>query len=200
MQPHNTTPKSSRKVCSGCGVSKPTSAFRKRWKSSFYRHCGPCSRAYANALYRSHHQPEPLDYTKATWLAVVGYESYYEVSDTGRIRRIKVGQATHVGFEPKQSDNHGYLRVGLSKAEKINGRYRIKMCSVHQIVAEAFIGPCPPGRQVNHRNGSKHDNQPSNLEYMTPDENMKHALRMGLSTPLERDLSTGRFLAKASHL
>ena len=38
---------------------------------------------------------------------------------------------------------------------------------VHRLVAAAFIGPCPAGKEVHHKNGLKHDNQRSNLELWT---------------------------------
>jgi hypothetical protein len=37
---------------------------------------------------------------------------------------------------------------------------------VHQLVAEAFIGPCPPGRKLVHLNGSRSDNRLVNLSYV----------------------------------
>ena len=46
---------------------------------------------------------------------------------------------------------------------------------VHRIVARVFIGPCPPGYQVNHKNGDKNDARLENLEYCTPKENSRHA-------------------------
>jgi hypothetical protein len=48
---------------------------------------------------------------------------------------------------------------------------------VHAMVAEAFIGPCPAGLEVNHRNGVKIDNAVANLEYMTHSKNLFHAVR-----------------------
>ena len=51
---------------------------------------------------------------------------------------------------------------------------------VHRLVVRAFLGPCPPGKQVNHRNGSKTDNRASNLEYVTGAENYAHGERLGL--------------------
>jgi hypothetical protein len=47
-------------------------------------------------------------------------------------------------------------------------------------VAEAFLGPIPNGREVNHKNGVKTDNRAGNLEYMTRRENLQHAKRLGL--------------------
>lgn len=37
---------------------------------------------------------------------------------------------------------------------------------VHQIVAETFIGRCPPGHKLVHLNGIKHDNRLVNLAYV----------------------------------
>jgi hypothetical protein len=68
----------------------------------------------------------------------------------------------------------GYLSVGLSVAAK---RHE---CLVHQLVAEAFLGPCPTGKEVNHKDGIKIHNAAKNLEYVTRVENSAHARRMGL--------------------
>ena len=37
---------------------------------------------------------------------------------------------------------------------------------MHQLVAEAFIGPCPPGHKLVHLNGNGLDNRRANLAYV----------------------------------
>jgi hypothetical protein len=37
---------------------------------------------------------------------------------------------------------------------------------MHQLVAEAFIGPCPPGHKLVHLNGDGLDNRRANLAYV----------------------------------
>lgn len=102
-------------------------------------------------------------------------EGYYEVSDRGRVRRAKPGPGTHAGRMCKpRLDRYGYHKVTLCVG---TGRVTAK---VHRIVAEAFLGPCPDGMQVNHIDANKLNNTPSNLEYLTAQDNMKHAFDAGL--------------------
>ena len=60
----------------------------------------------------------------------------------------------------------GYRRVTIA------GRHVLR----HLVVAETFIGPRPAGMQTNHIDGDKGNNRASNLEYVTPAENVRHSL------------------------
>lgn len=74
-------------------------------------------------------------------------------------------------------NNRGYCIIGLRKDGKCTD-FR-----VHQLVTLAFIGHCPRGQEVRHRNGNRQDNRQdnrlSNLSYGTRTENMEDARRHG---------------------
>ena len=111
------------------------------------------------------------------WRAVVGYEGWYEVSDLGRVRRVRAGPGTRVGkiLAPSpERKRGGYLDVTLS----VNARhFRRKL---HQLVAEAFIGAKPsPAHQVNHKDRCVTSNRATNLEWATGEQNVHHAARLG---------------------
>ena len=98
------------------------------------------------------------------WRPVVGYEGLYEVSNFGRIRRIRIVVQTR--------KKHGYMQVSL----KDSGGAR-KSLRVHRIVAEAFI-PNPEGKpQVNHRDENPENNRADNLEWATAEENTNYGSR-----------------------
>jgi len=108
------------------------------------------------------------------WRPVVGYEGLYEVSDQGRVRALAKVIAPSDGRRPYvrpaqtrkiQFDYNGYCKVSLSK----DGR--IECAFVHRLVLEAFVRPRPPGMEVCHKDGSKANNQPSNLRWGTKSEN-----------------------------
>jgi len=55
-----------------------------------------------------------------------------------------------------------------------------KKChGVHQLVADAWLGPCPDGMEVDHKDFDKANNRPSNLEYVTHQENVQRARDAG---------------------
>lgn len=94
----------------------------------------------------------------------------YEVSNRGNIhvcREIIPGY-WHTKTTPVFASN--YRKVNLCG----------KIYKVAHLVAAAFIGPREPGMCINHIDGNKHNDSISNLEYVTPSENQKHALRIGL--------------------
>lgn len=72
--------------------------------------------------------------------------------------------------------NCGYERVAIYR----NGKQ--KRLSVHRLVAETFFGE-PTAPNVNHKDGNKRNNAALNLEWCTPSENSKHAVRTGLWNP-----------------
>lgn len=102
------------------------------------------------------------------WKPVPGYEGLYEVSSQGRVRSPRGMRSLFVAYG-------GYVGVTLFRENKP------KNWHVHQLVAGAFIGPATGGHEVNHKNLNRSDNRPSNLEYVTASQNMRHALEWGMS-------------------
>ncbi len=98
---------------------------------------------------------------------------YYEVSNHGRVRRKKPGKSTvpgHVLSIAQHQSNRGrvYARVSLWCKNKKTDAY------VHRLVAHTFIGSCPIGFEVNHKDGNPLNNHVSNLEYVTSAQNKQH--------------------------
>ena len=113
-----------------------------------------------------------------TWGPVRDFQGY-EVSDTGSIQSVdrividSLGrQARYRGRVLKQiRDSAGYAVVNLS----LNGKsYRRR---VHELVADAFLGPRPPGLEVCHGPNGTGDNSVGNLRYDTHTENVRDSVR-----------------------
>lgn len=58
--------------------------------------------------------------------------------------------------------------------------------TVHKIVSETFLGPCPEGLERNHVDGNKLNNRADNLEYITRSNNQIHSLKNHLSPSGEK--------------
>jgi hypothetical protein len=107
------------------------------------------------------------------WIPVAGYEGWYSVSTSGRVRREcnRVG-VPRIRILKQNPLPVGYLRVFLCRNGKVKTHY------VHRLVAAAFIGN--DSREVNHKDGNKQNNFVANLEYVTSKQNKEHAIGLGL--------------------
>ena len=115
------------------------------------------------------------------WQDVPGWEGFYAVSDTGRVkalaRSVPGRPGVFINRRERQltisTTDDGYRRVWLSRDNK---RTEFK---VHQLVALAFIGPRPEGMEVCHNDGDKANNTPANLRYGTRSENTLDRVQHG---------------------
>ena len=106
------------------------------------------------------------------WRPIADWPNY-EVSDQGQVRSLP-RERTRGGILRPYPNSGQYLAVALSRGPEVK-RFRI-----HKLVAETFIGPCPPGQEVRHLNDVKHDNRLVNLAYGTRKENKADEKRNGV--------------------
>jgi hypothetical protein len=118
------------------------------------------------------------------WKSIRGFEGIYLISDTGLVKSceriiIRKNGKPHPLKEKILRGTHlkGYRAVSLYNFGNI------KTVTVHRLVALHFLKP-PKNKkrnQINHIDGNILNNQISNLEWVTPKENVHHSIRIGRS-------------------
>ncbi len=96
------------------------------------------------------------------WRNVVGYDGKYQVNREGEVRRLlKRGRVKPLTPYIKKTSTTKKYVVKMTKNKK--GREEI----LAQIVAAAFIGPCPESHVPYHINGVQSDNYANNIAYIS---------------------------------
>jgi hypothetical protein len=121
---------------------------------------------------------------------IPNYEGLYSISNVGRVRsekrlkwngqgyvQLKETIPCHV-LEKSHKKHPGYYSVSIWKN---NQRKRFH---IHRLVMIVFNGGIP-NETVNHKNGIKVHNFPSNLEWATIRKNNQHAFENGLMNPVK---------------
>lgn len=110
---------------------------------------------------------------------VDGYE-WAKVSKDGQVWSVKRDKPYALDV-----DRYGYLKARTKHKGK-NVR-----CLVHRLVAMAYI-PNPENKpQVNHKDSDRKNNHVDNLEWVTPEENSRHAQEKGRFEGINKGESNG---------
>lgn len=106
---------------------------------------------------------------------------------------LEIDQQGRVWRVAKRGWDRWNQTVRLNKCEKVRAEHPLPLgylqvramydkkrsnALAHRLIYLHFHGPIPDGMTVNHKNGIKNDNRPSNLELMTDSEQQMHARRI----------------------
>ncbi len=112
------------------------------------------------------------------WKYIPGYEGIYQASNLGQIRSI---------LRPRT--------LGLYEDGKQ------KRLSIHRLILETFIGPCPLGMECRHLDGNPQNNKLNNLKWGTHSENSQDSIRHGtFFHPDNKGSNNGHAILKESNV
>lgn len=106
---------------------------------------------------------------KEIWKDIEGYEGLYQVSNYGKVKRLKRKIKNQYIFKYEKITNNilkghkiqkGYIQVRL-----INQNGESKSFLIHRLVAQAFIPNPNNYPQINHKDENKENNKVDNLEW-----------------------------------
>lgn len=132
---------------------------------------------------------------KSKWIK--GYKGYFKIYEDGRVESIKRVVITKKKITPVKQKfivptfTRGYAQITLRK------KGILTHASIHRLVYETFVKKIPKGMQINHIDANKLNNSLSNLEPVTPLENVHHAMRLGLY-PVKLNKDIVRLIRKMS--
>lgn len=101
---------------------------------------------------------------------IKGYENYVVLSD-GRVKNITTGY-----YLKPIVRKTGYCDVRL-----VDKNHKCRDFLLHRLVAKAFCENPQNKSEVNHIDGNKLNNNCTNLEWVSRNENLKHAFEVGLT-------------------
>lgn len=171
------------KRCSACKKEHETISFssNSHRKDGLHNQCNDCRRASAKKCKDKKRREflstlKPVERLLGEIFVVVandGIEYEYLISNFGRVISMKLGFEVLINPSAQlgRCGRPGYLGVSLRDPSRKN----YYTSRVHRLVAKAFI-PNPDNLlQVNHIDGDKTNNNVTNLEWCTPEHNIRHS-------------------------
>lgn len=110
--------------------------------------------------------------TEEIWADISGYEGKYQVSNLGRVKSLNYSHTCKEKILKHKKNRYGYLTVNLCS----NGK--LKMFSIHRLVAQSFIPNTNNLPEVNHKDENKENNCVENLEWSTRKYNLCYGTRI----------------------
>lgn len=105
------------------------------------------------------------------WADISGYEGKYQVSNLGKVKSLNYSHTGKEKILKYKKNRYGYLTVNLCS----NGK--LKMFSIHRLVAQSFIPNTNNLPEVNHKDENKENNCVENLEWSTRKYNLCYGTR-----------------------
>lgn len=103
------------------------------------------------------------------WKDIKGFEGIYQISNKGRLKSFK--RVSDGKILSTKNSKGWYLNVVLEYKDKF------RSVKLHKLVAEAFIPNLLDKPEINHIDGNKQNNSVENLEWVTRNENVTHAIK-----------------------
>ena len=110
----------------------------------------------------------------------------YEINENGTIfRNVKSKKHNKIKLDTHHSEK-GYY-VTFCKIKGVT-----KKVMIHRAVAECWLGDCPDGFEVDHKDRNPHNNHYSNLRYVTKSEQMKNRDHSNISKTGDKNIENAR--------
>ncbi len=110
---------------------------------------------------------------KEQWKDIQEYKGLYQISDYGRVRRIKGHLCRKTRVLKLVLNTNGYPSIQLWA----NNKYTTNR--IHTLVLATFVGPKPSKMECRHLDGNPTNNRLNNLKWGTRSENQKDAVKHG---------------------
>lgn len=134
------------------------------------------------------------EYAQEVWRDIIGYEGRYQVSNLGRVKRLRYEyvdtyKSGRHRVKPERIVTASVAKMGYYMVDlHLNGRR--KRCYVHRLVAQSFV-PNPDNLfYVNHKDENMLNNRADNLEWCTAAYNVSYGTNRVRSVETRRKNGT----------